>query len=53
MPQWLDEQYTWMSLAIIIAFVWILYQFAYPPPEPVLAVADGPAPAGGRRRVVC
>jgi len=47
MPQWLDEQYTWMSLAIIIAFVWILYQFAYPPPEPVPAVADGPGAAGG------
>jgi hypothetical protein len=46
MPQWLDEQYTWMSVAIIIAFVWILYQFAYPPPEPVPAVADGPGPAG-------
>jgi hypothetical protein len=42
MPQWLDEQYTWMSLAIIVAFVWILYQFAYP--EPQLATAGGPAP---------
>jgi hypothetical protein len=42
MPQWLDEQYTWMSLAIIVAFVWILYQFAYPEPQP--ALAGGPAP---------
>jgi hypothetical protein len=42
MPQWLDEQYTWMSLAIIVAFVWILYQFAYP--EPQAALAGGPAP---------
>jgi hypothetical protein len=40
MPQWLDEQYTWMSLAIIVAFVWILYQFAYPEPE---AAAGGPS----------
>jgi hypothetical protein len=37
MPQWLDEQYTWMSLAIIVAFVWILYKFAYPEPQPALA----------------
>jgi hypothetical protein len=41
MPQWLDEQYTWMSLAIIVAFVWILYRFAYPEPQP--AVAGGPS----------
>ena len=44
MPQWLDEQYTWMSLAIIVAFVWILYQFAYPEPQP--ALAGGPAGGG-------
>ena len=43
MPQWLDEQYTWMSLAIIVAFVWILYQFAYPEPEAAAATAGGPA----------
>jgi hypothetical protein len=41
MPQWLDEQYTWMSLAIIVAFVWILYRFAFPEPQAVPAVADG------------
>jgi hypothetical protein len=46
MSQWLDEQYTWMSLAIIIAFVWALYQFAYPPEaQAKLAVAGGPADA--------
>jgi hypothetical protein len=45
MPQWLDEQYTWMSLAIIVAFVWILYQFAYPQAEPVPAVAGAPGDA--------
>jgi hypothetical protein len=47
MPQWLDEQYTWMSLAIIVAFVWILYRFAYPEPEPALAVAGEPHEAPG------
>jgi hypothetical protein len=49
MPQWLDEQYTWMSLAIIVAFIWILYNFAYPPEgQAALATAGGPsdAPAG-------
>jgi hypothetical protein len=46
MPQWLDEQYTWMSLAIIVAFAWILYQFAYPQPETVPAVAGGLATTG-------
>jgi len=43
MPQWLDEQYTWMSLAIIVAFIWILYRFAYPPEAQV--AAEGPAGA--------
>jgi hypothetical protein len=42
---WLDEQYTWMSLAIIVSFVWILYKFAYPEPVPEVAAAGGgPAP---------
>jgi hypothetical protein len=40
MPQWLDEQYTWMSLFIIVAFVWILYRFAYPEPEPAAGPVD-------------
>ena len=43
MSQWLDEQYTWMSLAIIVAFVWILYQFAYPEEQAKLAVAGAEA----------
>jgi hypothetical protein len=45
MPQWLDEQYTWMSLAIIVAFVWILYQFAFPEAVAVPAVAGAPTDA--------
>jgi hypothetical protein len=46
---WLDEQYTWMSLGIVVAFVWTLYKFAYPEPLPEGAVAEGPSPdaAGG------
>jgi hypothetical protein len=50
MPTWLDEQYTWMSVGIIVAFVWILYRFAYPEPLPEGAVAGGgslPIPEGG------
>jgi hypothetical protein len=27
MPTWLDEQYTWMSIATLAGFVWILWQF--------------------------
>jgi len=49
MSQWLDEQYTWMSLAIIVAFVWILYRFAYPEPQPAAGPVDAdaaPATAG-------
>ncbi|HVZ72575.1 MAG TPA: discoidin domain-containing protein [Polyangia bacterium] len=47
MPQWLDEQYTWMSVAILVAFAWILYRFAYPESLPDLAVAGGvPLPEG-------
>ena len=46
MPQWLDEQYTLMSLFIIVAFVWILYRFAFPEPQAAPAVAGGPPPDG-------
>jgi hypothetical protein len=41
---WLDEQYTWMSVAILVAFVWILYKFVYPDQAAVPAVAGGPSP---------
>ncbi len=30
MSQWLDEQYMFMSVATLVAFVWILYRFGYP-----------------------
>jgi hypothetical protein len=41
MSQWLDEQYMFMSVATLVAFVWILYRFGYPP-----ITAEGtPAPA--------
>jgi hypothetical protein len=47
MPQWLDEQYMWMSVATLLGFVWILYRFAYPPEDAVevatAAAADAPA----------
>ena len=29
MPTWLDEQYTWMSLATLIGLGWILYDFGF------------------------
>ncbi len=45
MPQWLDEQYMWMSVATVLGFVWILYRFAYPPENAVQTVAV--ATAGG------
>ncbi|HVT09373.1 MAG TPA: hypothetical protein VHO67_18060 [Polyangia bacterium] len=50
MPQWLDEQYMWMSVATLLGFVWILYRFAYPPENAVqvaatAAAAEGPAPS--------
>jgi hypothetical protein len=38
---WLDEQYTWMSLGIVVAFVWIVYKFAYPEPVAAAAAAGG------------
>ena len=40
MSQWLDEQYTWMSVVIVVAFVWILYRWVYPLP-PVGRACDG------------
>jgi hypothetical protein len=37
--QWLDEQYMLMSVATLVGFVWIMYEFAMKPslPEPVEA----------------
>jgi hypothetical protein len=31
MPQWLDEQYMWMSVATLAGFIWILYRFGNVP----------------------
>lgn len=49
MPQWLDEQYMWMSVATLAGFVWILYQFGNAPTpevgEPEAAGADAEAVA--------
>jgi hypothetical protein len=49
MPQWLDEQYTWMSVAILVAFAWILYRFGYLDATAAPAVEEaavvGPPPA--------
>jgi len=46
MPQWIDEQYMWMSVATLVAFGVILYQLGHRPPRPELAV-EGRAGAGG------
>ena len=42
MSQWLDEQYMFMSVATLVAFVWILYRFGYPPANEVAAAAADP-----------
>jgi hypothetical protein len=39
--QWLDEQYMFMSIATLAAFVWILYRFAYLPTVEASAEAAG------------
>jgi hypothetical protein len=53
--QWLDEQYMLMSVATLVGFVWIMYEFAMKPAVP--AVIEAPAKArassgsrGGRGR---
>ena len=53
MPQWLDEQYMWMSVATLAGFFWILYRFATVPetaPLEVEAVAQDDDDAKPRRR---
>jgi hypothetical protein len=57
MPQWIDEQYMWMTVATIIGFGWILYRFAYAKPEPGVGVEGTEAalpaeqaPEGDERR---
>jgi hypothetical protein len=59
MPTWLDQQYTYMSVATLVGFVYILYEFGFiartetetspAAPEPASAPAGGgtaPAPKG-------
>jgi hypothetical protein len=43
MPQWIDEQYMWMSVATLAAFAYVLYRLGFKAPEPELAV-EGAAP---------
>jgi hypothetical protein len=56
MPTWLDEQYTWMSIATLIGIGYILYEFGYVTPAPEVAEADvvrepiAASPSPGRRK---
>jgi len=57
MPQWLDEQYMWMSIATLAGFIWILYRFGNVPApdsgetdEAVPAEASGTPRRGGVNR---
>jgi hypothetical protein len=44
--QWLDEQYMLMSVATLVGFVWIMYQFAVEPASPDVAEAPAGRSAG-------
>ncbi|MEP6655203.1 MAG: hypothetical protein ABJA82_17700, partial [Myxococcales bacterium] len=46
MPTWLDEQYTWMSVATLVGIGYILYEFGFVPKSQPIPVAAA-APAGG------
>jgi len=51
--QWLDEQYMLMSVATLVGFVWIMYEFAMKPslPEPIEApVKASPRSSSGANR---
>lgn len=48
MPQWIDEQYMWMSVATLVAFAWFLHRLGFKPPEPELAVEGAPRTAERR-----
>jgi hypothetical protein len=52
MPQWLDEQYMWMSVATLVGFVWILYRFgSLPASDPgEVDAMDTEAEVAPRRR---
>jgi hypothetical protein len=45
MPQWLDEQYMWMSVATLAGFIWILYRFGNVPATDPGEVETETAPA--------
>jgi hypothetical protein len=56
MPQWLDEQYMWMSVATLAGFIWILYRFGNVPaadgagePDEVVTVPKAAAATPRRR----
>ncbi len=54
MAKWIDEQYTLMSAATVVAFVLILWWFGPGrAQQPGLAVADGPAPADAEAEQNC
>jgi hypothetical protein len=54
MPQWLDEQYMWMSVATLAGLIWILYRFGNVPAADSGEGDDGveavPAEASGATR---
>ena len=55
MPTWLDEQYTWMSVATLLGIGYILYEYGFVPKSeavavPVAALAGGEGDAPVRRK---
>src|SRR5207247_4629079 len=46
--QWLDEQYMLMSVATLVGFVWIMYQFAVEPESPELAETPAAVRGAGK-----
>ena len=52
--QWLDEQYMLMSVATLVGFVWIMYEFALKPqeddPEPAAATTSAARKSGNANR---
>ena len=53
MPTWLDEQYTWMSVATLLGIGYILYHFGFVPksePVPATVTGDGEVGAPVRRK---
>lgn len=46
MPEWLDEQYTWMSIATLAGLGWILYEFGYVKQTDAAVLASEPLASG-------